>query len=435
MDRRLRRMSRWLSVALAATPLSSLAETLLVAPGGGGRFPDLAAAVDAAHDGDTIVLAAGRYQLRSSLYVAKRDLKITGVSGQRPVLTISDDKPAVIHIVADGVQLQDLILQGGFYGVKIEPEDEKRPLRGVAVRNCEISSTAADAMKIYLADDLKIEYCQIGPTGLKQKDNAEGIDIIASNKVLIRGCVVENTSTNGIYVKGGTRDAVIERCLVRHAGNGGILLGQDTDPEYMRDGARFEAINCIARNNIVVDTQTAGLGTYSGQNITIANNTLLDTARTGQASIWIVTNSREVPAEKVIVRNNIITGPGVRPAMFIKDASGLPDSNNNLFWCPEGKVRIVKEVSADDTLNREWTLEQWREATGMDRDSRVGEPGVDLVRFRPAAGSAVVAAARQVAGVSDDYYGKPREQWDIGAVAAPDGRARARVVAATQPAR
>lgn len=418
-----------LAVVLAANARNSLAEILIVSSDGSGRFREISEAVGAANAGDTIVVAAGRYQITDPLRLDKRDLKVAGVAGHRPVLMGPAGENAMIDIVASGVQLQDLILQGGFYGVKIEPEGDM-PVRQVTIRNCTITSTAADAIKSYRADDLKIEYCEIGPTGLQQHDNAEGIDIIASVKVLIRGCVIEHTATNGIYLKGGTRDGLVERCLVRHTGHGGILLGQDTDPEYMRDQVRFEAINCTAQNNIVVDTQTAGLGTYSGQNIALLNNTLLDTAKSGQASIWIVTNERQVPAEKVTLRNNIITGSGVRPAMFIKDAAGLPDSDHNLFWGPKG-VRILREITADASLNRDWTLEQWREATGMDRHSRVAEPGIDILRYRPTATSAAIGAGQQVKTVTEDYYGKARSQWDIGAVAAMD----AQTAAATLPAR
>ena len=414
---------------LAADGASAFAENLIVSADGSGRFRQISEAIEAANEGDTIVIAAGRYQVTQRLRLDKRDLKLAGVAGHRPVLMGPAGENAMFDIVASGVQLQDLILQGGFYGVKIEPEDDT-PVRGVTIRNCTIASTAADAIKSYRADDLKIEYCEIGPTGLKQQDNAEGIDIIASVKVLIRGCVIEHTATNGIYLKGGTRDGLIERCLVRHTGHGGILLGQDTDTEYMRDQANFEAINCTAQNNIIVDTQTAGLGTYSGQNITMVNNTLLDTAKSGQASIWIVTNGREVPAEKVTLRNNIIAGSGVRPAMFIKDAAGLPDSDHNLFWGPKS-VRIQREITADASLNRDWTLEQWREATGMDRHSRIAEPGVDLLRYRPTGTSAAIGAGQPVKTMVDDYYGKARAQWDIGAVAGMDAQA----AAATLPAR
>lgn len=420
----------WLTALMAVVPVGVLAETIVVSPAADGSSRRITEAIGLANPGDTIVLSAGRYRLDSPLFLNKRGLKLAGIMGQRAVLVADDDKAAV-HIVAGGVQLQDLVLQGGFYGVKIEPEDERMPVRGVAIRNCTISSTAADAVKSYLADDLLIEHCQIGPTGLRQKDNAEGIDIIASVKVRIRGCTIDQAATNAIYFKGGTRDGIVERCLIRQAGHGGILLGQDTDPEYMRDRVRFEAIDCVARNNIIAGTKMAGLGTYSGQNIAFINNTLLDTASAGQASIWIVTNERNTPSEKVMLQNNIIVGGGERPAMFIKDAAGLPTSDYNLFWAPGGKVRMVREMSAAESLNRQWSFDEWREATGMDRHSSVAEPKVDPMRYRPSAGSPVVGAGMKADPAGVDFYGKTRSRWDIGAVAA---EGEATVAAATMPA-
>lgn len=383
-------------------------------------FKTVSAAVEGAGDGDTIVIAKGNYHVDSAITVDKPGIKIIGVSGERPVISAGEDVSTVFNVIASDVVLQDIAIQGGFYGVKVDVDDD-RPTRNVIIRNCVIASTAADCIKSFNADGLRIEGCQIGPSGLKQRDNAEGIDIIGSIGVVVRGCVIQDVATNGVYLKGGTRDGIIERCLIQRAGHAGILLGQDTDEESMRNGAANEATNCVARNNIVVDTQAAGLGAYSAMNVSFLNNTLVNVAQENQAGIWIVTNSREVPSEQVILRNNIVSVGGDRLLMFIKDAVGLPDSDFNLFNAAQGEPRIVREMTASESLNRQWSLAQWQKATGKDAHSRMGEPRLDKRQFRPLAGSPAIGGGES-GKVQDDYFGRKRTgEMDAGAIMASAG--------------
>ena len=380
-------------------------------------FGNIAAAVESASPGDTVLIRQGRYVINSPITISTPGIKLMGVSGERATIIADEKTGSVLNITASNVLVQDLVIRGGYYGIKIDVDDGDRPTHGVTIRNCAIGPTAADCMKIFNADALTIEACQIGPSGTVQKDNAEGIDIIGSIGVTIRSCVVEDVATNGIYFKGGTRDGVVERCLVRRAGHGGIILGQDTDEEFMRNKAKFEAIDCVARNNIVTDTQTAGLATYSGQNISLLNNTLVNVARTGQAGLWIVTNSREVPSEGVTIRNNVVAVGGDRPVMFFKD-TGLPDSDYNVFYAP-GEPRFVRELAADESMNRQWTFSQWQKSAGKDTHSRVSEPRLDEHHFRPLEGSPVIASGELLKNVTDDYFGEVREgKSDVGAVVA-----------------
>lgn len=383
---------------------------------GGATVPTLSSAVEMAQEGDTIVVSKGIYRSESAIRLHKPGLKVIGVSGEVPLLVGSDENPNIV-ITADHVLLQDLRIQGGFYGVKLDVPEGRGSTRGVTIRNCTIAATAADCIKGTYADELTIEGCRIGPSGLKQKDNAEGIDLIGSLGVQIRNCRLEDIATNGIYLKGGTTNGLIERCLVRHAGHAGILLGQDTDSEYMREGARFEAINCVARNNVVAETENAGMGAYSARNVRFVANTLIDVAKVGQAGFWVVTNSRSVPAEQVYFHNNIVVVAGNRPVMFVKDAAGLPDTNHNLYFCRRGAARFVREMSAEPALDRQWSLAQWQQATASDPQSREAEALVDRQDYRLQPRSPAIAAGEALAGVEEDFYGLRREKlWDVGAV-------------------
>lgn len=413
------------ATCMAATA-SVLGATWHVSPSAGGQgngspaapFSTVAAAVEAAGAGDTIIVRQGHYLQTQPITISKPGIKLMGISGERALLVADEQASAVLIIVADNVVVQDLVLQGGNYGLKIDVQDEAAT-HGVAIRNCSIGSTSADCIKSFNADALTIENCQIGPSGLRQKDNAEGIDVNGSKGVTVRNCMIRDVATNGIYFKGGTRDGVIERCFIANTGHSGLLLGQDTDLEFMRDHVVNEAIHCTARNNIIVNASAAGMGTYSGRQITFVNNTLIDVAGTMQAGVWIVTNGRHVPAEEVTIRNNIIVVGSDRPAMFLLDTA-LPDSDFNVFFARKGAVRFVREMNEEASLNRQWTLEQWKESAGKDVHSRLGDPKLEKVYFRPLQGSPAIGAADTKGPVPDDYFGRRRGEAsaDAGAVIA-----------------
>ncbi|MGH9764221.1 MAG: right-handed parallel beta-helix repeat-containing protein, partial [Blastocatellia bacterium] len=257
----------------------------------------------------------------------------------------------------------------------------------------------------------------IGPSGVRDPSNAEGIDSIGSVGILIRGCYIHDSATNGIYLKGGARNGLIEGCRVeRTHGYAGIILGQDTDLEFMRDGTKYEAIDCVARNNIVAHTGAAGLGTYSGLNIRFENNTLYDVAREIQAGFWVVTNSRGVPAEQVTFVNNIVVINSGRPFLFVKDLADKLVADGNVYYSPIGKYEFRREISSKSSADQ-WTFGTWRRSTGADNTSVTADPKVnasDLYRplpDSPAMGHGVaVANAKDFAGAP-----RPRARCTIGA--------------------
>lgn len=294
------------------------------------------------------------------------------------------DAMTVINVVADGIQLVDLHIQGGaYYGIYVKPNGGAEAVRGVVIQRCRISGTGRDGIKTLNADDLLIEHCRIGPTGVRDPSNAEGIDVIGSKKVVIRNCHIHDTATNGIYLKGGTRDGLIERCRIENTGKfAGILLGQDTDRQFMRDGAEHEAINCIARENLIINAGAAGVGAYSGFDVRFENNTLVNVATQGQAAFWVVTNTRGVPCRNVTFRQNIVVSPGGRPFVLVKDMEGTFDSDGNLYFSPQGKYAFWRETSATKRFDT-WDLEGWRRHMRADANSIIADPGLDAAALRP----------------------------------------------------
>jgi hypothetical protein len=379
-------------------------------------------ALEMASSGDTIYFRAGRYRVKRFLWVGTPNLTISSYPGEKAAIeggtTEDHNNPICIFIiVANNVTLADLEIQGGaYYGVKVDL-DSNKTTSGVTIRRCYIHHTGRDAIKTFNADNLLIEDCEIAFAGARDASNAEGIDSIASVGVTISRCHIHDIPTNGLYLKGGARDGLVERNRIERVGHAGILLGQDTDLEYMRDGAKFEAINCAARNNIIVNAGAAGIGTYSGSNIRFENNTVYDVARQYQAAIWIVFNSREVPSEKISFKNNIVAVLGSRPILFMRDMADRPVCDSNVYFGP--RVEFKREL----TLGRErldiWNFADWKRNMQTDARSLTADPLLEAASlYRPRASSPAIDRGEAIAEVKTDYAGNARPQgrgFDIGA--------------------
>ncbi|HWE97968.1 MAG TPA: right-handed parallel beta-helix repeat-containing protein [Tepidisphaeraceae bacterium] len=419
-------------VLIGALPDSSRAATIYVSPAGddanaGSAQQPVATpaqAVSLAAPGDTILLHGGRYAIMHFLWINKAGVSVGSFPKETAVLagSSSDEEglPFVVCVAADKVALVNLEIVGGaHYGVKVDAVGDSNATTGVQIRGCRIRDTGTDCIKTVNADHLLIEDCDIGPSGVRDPSNAEGIDSVGSLGVTIRRCHVHDTTTNGLYLKGGAKDGVVECCRVERTGKfGGILLGQDTDEQFMRDGSKYEAVHCVARNNIVAGTGAAGLGTYSGDDIRFENNTLVDVARESQAGLWVVTNSRGTPSRGVVFKNNIVTTSGTRPVVFVKDLAGRLDCDCNLYFTTHGACRFSVETG-DSGKTGEYSFAQWTAQTRADARSQNADPMLDPAGpYVPRAGSPAIGRGEAIPEVKVDFSGHPRPAGvapDIGA--------------------
>ncbi len=409
---------------------SASARTFYVAPGGrddteatlGEPLGRPERAVRFAKAGDKIVLRGGVYDLQSSVYIDKAGVSLVNYPGEKPVLRapVDESSPVVsmVVVVASRVLVSGIEVRGAsYYGIKIDVDERKNPPRGVIIRNCRVGGTGRDCFKTFNADDLLIESCDIGPSGLRDDTNAEGIDSLGSHGVTVRNCRLHDIATAGICFKAGATDGLVEGCVIKNAKrSSGILLGQDTDAEFMRDGTPFEARRCVARNNIISNTSGSGVGTYAGESIRFENNTLVDVARETGAGVWVGVNRRGVGARGVSFTNNIVVQSGVRPFAYLLEMQGSFSAANNLYFSTgrPGYFRIERQKNVQ-TL----ALGAWRAATGSDGNSRIANPHLDAAKgFVLRAGSPALRRGARLPGLTRDFSGKARRtkgNVDIGA--------------------
>jgi len=151
----------------------------------------------------------------------------------------------------------------------------------VLLRGCDIDGNGRtqEVLKGNQCQNVFVEGCRIhGPT-----DNV-GLDFVAVQYGHIYRNVIFDTTDWGMYLKGGTSYFRVEGNEIYDTGNGGFTAGQGAGFEYMvNPWLHYEAYDIKFVNNVVHDTDGAGMGVNGGYNILLAYNTLYRVGRNSHA--------------------------------------------------------------------------------------------------------------------------------------------------------
>ena len=410
-------------------------------------------AVDLGSAGDTVYLRAGTYNVSQRIQGWKPNMTMASYPNEMATI-VPDNCDAIWIYQTDGITIRnltfigrrdqpnaqrvliatesnnvtfaDLDVSGGYnYCIKWDassgdPGIPPRNSTGGQVLRCRLHDSGGKCVKLFNADSFLIQDCDIGPSGVsKTIDSGEGIDCIGSKGITVRHCHIHDTEGNGMYYKGSTSGGLVEQCLIENCGLGGILLGQDTDPDYMRDGNPYEAHDCVARNNIILNTQGAGLGTYSGSNIRFENNTLINVSQQYNGGFYVVRNSQGTSATNVTFQNNIVAMSNTdRPMAYIIQIADQLICDFNIWFKSDGSpYKFSRETATEgDYWN---TFADWQTGVGVDQHSTTVNPALDAANlYKPLANSPAIDHGMTIAEVPADYLGAPRPQgsaYDIGA--------------------
>lgn len=435
--------------------------TLTVAPTGNDTsadgsskkpFASVQKAVDAAEPGDTVMLLSGTY--KGAVRMRKPAVTITSAPGQWAVLespTAEEAPGAVIQIDPDAheCKLQRLEIVGGsYYGIFLQTTwDWGNPVvrygpGHVLIEDCYIHDTGRDGIKVTPAtDDVVVRRCTIARTGQRDPSNADGIDNVNGDRMLVQDTWIHDTATNGLYFKGGSMGSRIERSLVTDCGGAGILLGFDTSPEFFDKAVNpsyYDCIDCVARNNIVLRTDYAGIGFFATLRSKAVHNTVIDAGRKGHSALHfgLVMHDWEkgipCPGSKdPVFANNILvqTAEDKTPMVQIRyteDNGGVSGLQGNPIMAANRYYRMGGPADFNDRRpdsKFDGNLAGWQSHTGSDTGSSEGDPGVDgTLHLIPT--SACIDKG-QPGFASDDYDGAARAGApDVGADEAGAGPPR-----------
>jgi hypothetical protein len=351
--------------------------------------------------------------------------------------------------------LQRLAVSGGYYyAVSFEthwdwgdPADRGGASRILLV-DCKIHHAGRDCIKVKPGcDDITIRRCEIYASGFgypagtsPDRKNAEGIDNVNGDRLLVQDCHIHDTATTGLYFKGGATDCLVERTLVEDCGAAGILLGFDTSMEFFDTTANpqyYENIRGTARNNIVRRTRYAGIGIFAADGGRVYNNTVIDAATAGHAALYFGVTLQDYetnaagtgrpPSVGCTLSNNLVCqiNPAAGPVFGIRFANelgglaalnGMPAADFNCYWSATGTPRFFDNRDTAGGPLADGDLAAWQARTGAEGHSFASDPLLDPASGFLTAGSPCIDAGVVLAGFSDDFGKAARGSiWDIGA--------------------
>jgi hypothetical protein len=351
---------------------------------------------------------------------------------------------------ASGSRLSRLEVTGGnLYGMFFQTDwdsGNNRQGRGasnVIVEDCRIHDTGRDAIKITpKSDDITIRRCEIYNTGriyapgtpLDEK-NAEGIDNVNGSRMLVEDSHIHDIATNGLYFKGGAADVVVQRNRIERVGEGGIMVGYDTSPEFfdtgaeselLREHARHRAQQRGARHRLRGHRPVCGARRGRGEQHHGQHRCVRSRGAVLRCHAAGLRSDRQAARLSInpLIRNNLVIQSGgycggIRWANEITAAGvyalqGSPGTDYNWYHDTTGECRFF-DNRPGSALADGGTLAQWRSSLGSDAHSGSGAVTVTADGHLPL-GSPVIDQGVTLPQVGDDMDGQARQApVDIGA--------------------
>ncbi|MBX3473000.1 MAG: right-handed parallel beta-helix repeat-containing protein [Planctomycetes bacterium] len=379
--------------------------------------------VQMANAGDSVIVRGGSYA-GSYVEIQVDNLTLKSYPGEWAHISMptSGTTSVTVWVYNTGVRLERLEISGGSpYSIHIVPN-----CNGCEITDCKIHGADWIGIKVSQPDNVKLRRCEIYNTG-SVTAGGMGIDCVNGDNILIQDCHFHDCNGTGIYLKGGLKNAVVERNLVRNVQGDGILLGESTGVAFMDTVGNpdlHEAIDGVVRNNIIVNASASGLVTYGSLRCKFYNNTIYNCATgTGGAGLRLIKGAHagypDTPIKEAEFRNNIVVvGQASRPFVQVTDSShnGTVSFNNNRYFNLGTANGVFWDELVAATAAYNLSLAQWQTRTGFDANSTTGDPALNATTLHLNAGSPCIGSAATLAGFSDDYDGNTRTApWDIGA--------------------
>jgi|GEM_PF-370631 len=364
------------------------------------------AAVNNAVAGANIVIREGVYVEPQEIRIRVPNVTIMSYPGEWAVIDRSSDTQNVginMYVGSNGSSLRCVEVKGGFYAVSTETKwdwgdaNDRSGASNLLIENTKLHDSYRDVVKIKPgSDNITIRHNEIYNSNAGQMTgdcNAEGIDNVNGDKALVAYNHIHHICSNGVYLKGGAMDGVIEYNLVENTGGAGILLGFDTSPEFFDltvNPEYYENFRGIARYNLVRNTGWSGIGLYASKDAQVYNNTIINTASTYHSPIYFgITfqdwdeNAGRPANVNPVVRDNIVVQENVNRATMVgiryaNELGGLSALSGNLNISNNCYYQSGRSASFDDSRSN-WTggLSAWKAHINGDSGSIEVNPNLD----------------------------------------------------------
>ena len=382
-------------------------------------YKSINTALAAAEPGATIILRGGTYREGINVRVRTPNITIKSRKGEWAIIDLTTHNPGAnedsgvyFDVDASGGKLQCVEVKGGFYAVALETKwdwgdpADRAGASDIIIEDCKLHDSKYDVIKLKPnCNNVTIRYNEIYNSGQafagrpqNGEDNAEGIDNVNSDNMIVQNNHIHDICSNAVYAKGGATDVLIENNLIERAYGAGIMVGFDTSPEFFDIAANpkyYENIRGVVRNNLIIGTGWEGIGLYASKDAQIYNNTLVNVVNSGQyhSAVYFGLTYQDWedyagrPATvNPNIHHNIVSQPNaaVRPMVEIRYADelggmsaldGKPTMNNNCYYIA-GKSATFTDRRPGSILENAG-LSEWKSHIGSDSGSLEADPALD----------------------------------------------------------
>ena len=303
-----------------------------------GQQDSLQKQIESAKSGGSVSVAAGSYAEPLSIVRpvsikgASRDEVVCEVTANQPALTVAAKRPVTIDSVTIKWQLASSDATGES-ATAVLVKDAHLTLRNcriVALGNAKRSPMAVSASGF---SHVKIENCEfegfdftIGYSGGAEGSVTEsiirdmghcGISVYTGSTVRVSDNVITGSKYHGVRCTGGEMQ-VFNNLIVNNA-NRGIYLGN-------------KSASGRVRNNVIMGNAT-GIGAFANSDVAIQNNLILNSEFAGLGT----RNSC-----KIMVKNNIFQGNAQGIVQFAEGGRSMVKIAGNCFWDNETPAKDIQ---------------------------------------------------------------------------------------------
>jgi uncharacterized repeat protein (TIGR01451 family) len=168
----------------------------------------------------------------------------------------------------------------------------------------------------------------------------DAVDFVATQYGHVIGSKIHGANDWVMYVKGGSAYLRVEGNEIYDGGNGGFSAGQGTGFEFMvAPWLNYEAYDVKFVNNVIHDTDGAGIGVNGGYNILMAYNTMYRVGRIDHV-IEVVHGLRGCDGDTAQCSANLAAGGWGTATPGDDNQQPIPDRHvyiyNNIVYNPTG---------------------------------------------------------------------------------------------------
>jgi parallel beta-helix repeat protein len=400
-------------------------------------FKSINRAVSVAAANSTIILRSGRFNESTTIIQPGITVKTHDSDAERALIVAPLYSPNSLHgfqftSSAAGGRLSRLEILGGyFYTIKVDADD-------VTVDNCKIHSCGSQCIQLLKADRFTLSRSEIFDAGMREPSNGDGIQNFVSHSMVVKDSYIHDVPSDGIKLEGGAKNAVIERNVIAVASRCVLIGGRvDYTPLFEKtNGALYESVNAIVRNNIIASCQNDGIAVYGSSNPHILFNTIYDAGQSYGSPIDISStlhkNGVVTPVQSPVVVNNLLLLPSSSKATMVTIGEGTNTSpsiagtltmDKNVYY-HTGKIASFQDTRKANKFSG--NIAQWKIHMNLlfsaESRSFESDPQIDTITLVPKSGSSLTGSGLNITetlSVMEDFYSNNRSgSIDIGAVKA-----------------